>query len=297
MTAMKKKMVKLFLYWITERQKIYLKKENGDPWPWTKDKILQEYKFTNPFRQNDAVTKALTRMVVAPHKNEDLSLLFANICIFRMFNRPETYEILGGWRKSWNNAYCKKVLHKHKDKGGKVFTGAYIITNGGGTQPKIDYICDAVSNLWKWRETIAETLIESASLEKSTQYLCGFPAIGKFIAYELVTDFRHTPILNKATDIYTWANPGPGAIRGMHRILFNTERGKLPKGKKVDYQETMRSLIPLAEEAFNEMYKVGVGVRVSIEMRDIEHSLCEFDKYMRVKNNEGRPRSKYRRVG
>jgi hypothetical protein len=28
-------------------------------------------------------------------------------------------------------------------------------------------------------------------------------------------------------------------------------------------------------------------------MREIEHSLCEFDKYMRVKRGEGRPRSKY----
>jgi hypothetical protein len=28
-------------------------------------------------------------------------------------------------------------------------------------------------------------------------------------------------------------------------------------------------------------------------MRDIEHSLCETDKYLRVKNGEGRPRAKY----
>jgi len=28
-------------------------------------------------------------------------------------------------------------------------------------------------------------------------------------------------------------------------------------------------------------------------MRDIEHSLCEFDKYERVRNGEGVPRGKY----
>jgi hypothetical protein len=30
-----------------------------------------------------------------------------------------------------------------------------------------------------------------------------------------------------------------------------------------------------------------------LEMRDIEHSLCEFDKYERVRLGQGRPRSKY----
>ena len=31
----------------------------------------------------------------------------------------------------------------------------------------------------------------------------------------------------------------------------------------------------------------------ALDMRTIEHSLCEFDKYMRVKKSEGTPRSKF----
>jgi hypothetical protein len=30
------------------------------------------------------------------------------------------------------------------------------------------------------------------------------------------------------------------------------------------------------------------------EMREVEHSLCEFDKYSRVRSGEGRPRGVYR---
>ena len=30
------------------------------------------------------------------------------------------------------------------------------------------------------------------------------------------------------------------------------------------------------------------------EMRDVEHTLCEFDKYERVRTGEGRPRGVYR---
>ena len=33
----------------------------------------------------------------------------------------------------------------------------------------------------------------------------------------------------------------------------------------------------------------------ALEMRDIEHCLCEFDKYERTRLGEGRPRAKYKR--
>jgi hypothetical protein len=33
-----------------------------------------------------------------------------------------------------------------------------------------------------------------------------------------------------------------------------------------------------------------------LELREIEHSLCETDKYLRVANGEGRPRAKYEGV-
>jgi hypothetical protein len=38
-----------------------------------------------------------------------------------------------------------------------------------------------------------------------------------------------------------------------------------------------------------------VSMGNKVDMRCIEHSLCEFDKYMRVKEGTGTPRSLYRR--
>jgi ppGpp synthetase/RelA/SpoT-type nucleotidyltranferase len=32
---------------------------------------------------------------------------------------------------------------------------------------------------------------------------------------------------------------------------------------------------------------------LDFEMREVEHSLCEFDKYERTRLGQGRPRSKY----
>ena len=45
-----------FFWWIEERHEIFKKKEQGLPRPWTTDIILDTYRFTNPFRENDKTT-------------------------------------------------------------------------------------------------------------------------------------------------------------------------------------------------------------------------------------------------
>lgn len=295
---MKKRALKLFLYWMVERHKIYIKKENGDPWPWTKDPILKEYKFTNPFRQNDAVTKEL-KLRLREVKGE-LGIL-RRIVIFRMFNWPPTYDLLAskGLVDTWNTGKAINVLRKYAAEGNKVFTGAYIITNSGSERPKIDLVCEAINEMIKWDNRILSNIKNLNTLEGAVEELSKYKMVGAFIAYELVTDLRHTSILKKAKDIYTWANPGPGCKRGIHRLLFETVRGDKPRGSMVDYQSVMQKLIPLANDAFTEVLVPSgtPGMRdmvfAKVEMRDIEHSLCEFDKYMRVKKGEGRPRGKY----
>ena len=45
-----------FLYWFKERHQIYLKRQRGEPPPWTDDEVLQSYYFTNPYREHDKTT-------------------------------------------------------------------------------------------------------------------------------------------------------------------------------------------------------------------------------------------------
>ena len=47
----------LYWYFAAERQSIFEKKKQGLMAPWTKDKILQEYKFCNSYRVNDRVSQ------------------------------------------------------------------------------------------------------------------------------------------------------------------------------------------------------------------------------------------------
>ena len=119
-----------------------------------------------------------------------------------------------------------------------------------------------------------------SSLENSWKSFLPYAGFSDFMSYEVVTDLRHTKWLEKAPDIMTWANPGPGAMRGLNRI-FGRELND--KQKKPLFIQEMRDLLALLN---NEP--------LPLEMRDIEHCLCEFDKYERARLGQGRPRAKYK---
>lgn len=308
----RKNQLRLFFYWINERHRIYEARKAGKPYPWTTDRILQEVKFTNPFRQHDRVTQEWTKRYVtlmgnnAVDKDEDL--LF-QVAMFRLFNLPETYDALHyGLPGKWQLGKAIEILHARKKEGKQIFTGAYIIPSAGKPdKPKT--IAEALQFLWDGRDPkemeerrlkglpqrapnrklFARKIKRKQSMRFATQILQKVPTIGPFIAYEIVCDLRHTRLLADAKDKMAWANAGPGAMRGIHRLLCGSY--EWPKDKdKPDYNRMMRALLRMAPRKLSALVR---RCDTPFEMREIEHSLCEFDKYMRIKRKEGKTRSKF----
>lgn len=83
-----------------------------------------------------------------------------------------------------------------------------------------------------------------------------------------------------------FSNLGPGAVRGLNRLFCRPLKSK-PNVNRciVEMQELM--------DALSRSHDANALKGHTLQMRDVEHSLCEFDKYSRVSNGEGRPRSKY----
>lgn len=289
-----------FWYWINERHSIYLKKQkeqakpdNPSTWPWTKDKILRTYKFTNCFRQLDRVTveweKRYANILGSGKQRRRVSdgdVLFY-LCMFRLFNWPPTYDTLYyGMRMKWDRRVAKVLLDNMKKEKKQIFTGAYIVTSGGRKVPKHHVYIEVLDQIFKDRNALAKRIMKKRSMRYACKLLGKYNTIGPFVAYEIACDLRFTRILYDALDVNTWANPGPGAKRGIHRLI--TGSADWTTGKKPDYVACMNWLW--------KHRRIRAHVRKCkwpFELREIEHSLCEFDKYMRVKNGEGRPRSKY----
>jgi hypothetical protein len=174
--------------------------------------------------------------------------------------------------------------------GEHIFTNAYMVTgsvreNGVIPKSKVHQMF-GITFPYAW-EHIAEIMpVPGDTLESAFNKLAlHVPGIGKFVAYEIITDLRHTSMLDKATDIMTWCNPGPGARRGLGRLMGRTDPKRLVMANTEECLDIMRQILTHAP-----YYLPGFPV---IEMRDIEHSLCEFDKYERVRLGQGRPRRKF----
>lgn len=275
-----------FFSWIRERHKIYRKRVVGDPGPWTIDPILASYKFTNPFRENDRVTIWMRENWTRPNEKMPLDIQIFNCCFFRMFGTIE-FAQSHGYVYDWDPFRTKLIAEERLYQGKPVFTGAYIITNMGLKKPKQEVVVDMfLEPLWQAKGELA-AVAEKQSLEAMHKRLGAFPGWGGggFMAYEAVTDLNHTAVLRDATDRFTWANAGPGAKRGLNRLHERKLDGAI---KPMVANAEMQGLLALAPHYLSDDFPLD-----AVDMRVIEHSLCEWDKYQRVLLKQGKPRSVY----
>lgn len=288
-----------FFYWINERHRIYvnrfvLKLDK----PWTDDPILQSYKFTNVFRQLDAGTITLNNMLGKWHNSdaklcdmdvEDAIDILFNIVWYRLFNLAAHAET-PGFVSHKNHEFLRKVLLEKRRLGMKVFTSAHMTTGTGEVirnQGKIyGHLVGPIEIAEEYGERFVSFIYHHQSMRYVTMLLKQIPMVGPFIAYEIACDLRFTPLLREATDVLTWANLGPGAKRGLLRLGMEPDNESMVKLYRLAIEEEMVDYHVVEHFPFNHKFP-------PFELREIEHSLCEFDKYMRVKTGVGRPRQKY----
>ena len=270
-----------FWYWINERQRIYDMRAAGQAKPWTKDEILQQYKFTHAFRQLDRGTVALTNALADAEDDLDDADIVWNVMWYRLFNVDTHINELGAITRV-NAEELFEYLRETKAKGGKIFTSAHLTASGGFGDKLLVYINELKRHIKKCEE-IADLCLNCGSMHTAFLRFKELFLVGKFIAYEMVCDLRFTDVL-EAHDRMKWASMGPGAQRGLQRLGF-------PAKTEVQGTNSMRELLNMAQDNLGDhVMKYALW---PFELREIEHSLCEFDKYERVRTGVGRPRQKF----
>lgn len=275
--------VKGFFDYAIERQNILLKRRAGLPKPWTADPVLRQYRFCNVYREDDVVTEWVRDNIRAHYVDKDLVF---NLMLARLFNLPSTLERLdaAGVLGSWNKAKAKRALAGIK---GPTVNAAYIVIGDPGYS-KGDGICEILDDIFKIRGELYSDVVAHNTLEDAVRILGAPRRMGAFLAYEVACDLRYTPVLANATDIMTWANPGPGAARGLSRMVGQHKHFFNSNGRadRATMNELMRELLMLSKRYLPKGWKPW-------EMREVEHTLCEYDKYLRAKTGEGRPKQRY----
>lgn len=282
--------VAAFYAFMAERESVRIKKERGDPWPWTDDPILQEFKFTNVRRSDDKTTRKLVELFYDRHGQTSFQTeILVNCAVFRYFGTWEFAQAFGWQRdvQTFRHERLKQLARERLQKRLPVFTGAYIITNQGIRAPKYEVVSDIfIKGLVQHAQGIVDTATKTGSWRQTAHALQLVPGFGGsgFMAKEVLLDTMHCRFWQTPTglphDYWAWTPIGPGARRGLERVT----------GRELKEKELLPALLEIYEQQ-EQHWPVEHG---SLAPTDVQFQLCEFDKFLRTKNGEGRPRSRYR---
>lgn len=268
--------------YMQRREAIRLKKESGERWPWSDDPILNNYKFTNVRRIDDWTTRQLIHNFYCREDNESSACDFVLNCgLFRYFGTAE-FAIANGWVRvdSWDRQRTIDLAHARQDAGQPVFTGAYIVTNGGFTGDKVAMVVNKfLANLEKQSKRIANAALDTGRWETLVTELRTVPGFGGmgFMAKECALDVALTPFWSrgnktsdgKPLDLNTYTPVGPGARRGIRWLL-----GHDPEKHLAEHYA-----LAFCKKFYDVRDKYWPAGAVELELSDIQFSLCEYAKY------------------
>lgn len=281
----------LLLQWVREREAVRLKRERGLPPPWTEDPVIGAYRFCNVRREDDIVTIWVRENIREPFA--DHPYLWLMLCAARIINHPDTLRDLieSRYRSAWPHderfipndmAY---IMNERQRLGHKLYTGAYMIPapHEKGADKQAYIAEDCIGALWRSREAVARYLAQKGqfapTMKGMHERVSGANGFGDFLAYQAVVDMRFTKILSGAADIETWWAAGPGTLRGLNRL----------HGRDVNFKLKQ----PQARAELRKLWLAVQTCGVPMDSTDVPNICCEFDKWMRVRNGEGKPRAGY----
>lgn len=276
----------MLVTFIIERHRVYKARASGKPKPWTADPIIRNFRFCNVYRELDAVTVWIAKNWREP--NAEHPDLWFTMLVARYINQPTTLACMEV-PLSWDANDYFHAIRSVTQAGGTVFNAAYIIppTAGskvGGTTvggPKHEALARFFSEFWKQRAEMRPR--KGEDLADLAKRLCTMPGMGSFFAGQVIADLKYAQ-MKDATDWWTFAVSGPGSRRGLNRVR---ER---PVDKGWDEQEWADELGLLRTTVNKHLKTVPMP---KLHGQDMQNCLCEFDKWMRAKTGEGKPKQKY----
>lgn len=315
-----------FKKFVIDRYRIHKRKDvKALPAPWTKNPVLQEFKFTNVRREHDRQTRYLIDNIV---KNDELTLedKIVNCFMFRAWNNWDTLKDFG-FPYSAKKLYNPKLKEKVRPVYLKLAAGdperlwwsnAY---NQGGTKmawsyPEMDLSLarengvkkeDLIDlrpfhvGVWLGEYSIVEKLLNAYDQKECFEIIKSVKGFADFLAYQVFVDLTYIPEFPFSENEFVVA--GPGCKRGLD-LIFEDKDG-------MTYEECMFWL----RDAINNWHlfeQIGdfyfdylsyIPNRLfedlpehdrKMNVMSIENCMCELSKYVKAVNGTGRPRNKYK---
>ncbi|KAI0763819.1 hypothetical protein BD413DRAFT_454456, partial [Trametes elegans] len=271
-----------FFKFVSERHQLHQRRLADEPRPWTTDPVLDEYPFTNVFRVYDRVTQYILHNVIETG-DQSLREQCFRVMLFRSFNKIETWELLVAhfgeitWREFDVNAYETVLLAEKEESAAALYGHAYIIPS-----PKLGGRVNPSNHLrlvqLMMEEDLPGQLKTLSHLKDAHGRISLFPSMGDFMALQLLLDLNMTPHFDFSED--EWVALGPGSLECL-RKMFGREIG-------AHALDALRYLHRTQHAHFARLciHRGAIphvpGRAPGLSMVDLEHALCECEKYSRA---------------
>lgn len=319
-----------FMKYVKIRYLIHIRKDvEKKPSPWTKNKILQQYRFTNVRREDDKVTKALIE-IVSTNGDLDLEEKILNTFLFRSWNNPDTFIDFGGpWSKRsiysglslkeecreiyynllktnpkrlfWASAYNQGgTKHAWKFPDGDGYQRAYSEEKAKKYPDWEKDIPLRVFHIGPWLEqrNTVQKLLQAQDQYEAFNAIKEIRGFADFLAYQVFVDLTYIEEFPFSENEFTIA--GPGCKRGLDKLFIDR--------KGLSYEECLFWLrdnwYGLQNDVKKEyrVYPEDLFCRLpeydqSMNVMSLENCFCEFSKYIKVVEGKGRPKQRYIKSG
>lgn len=271
-----------FFNFVSERHRIWERRQAGAPQPWTDDPILASHKFTNVFRVLDPGSQFIFEL--AGYDDDPVDVL-ARLVLYRHTNLPDAWRAYaaetGGYPTLRELDDVLVFWKDYRARGGQLFSGAYMVYPQSSTPgtDKIESVVELTKNLAK-NGTYREFLRPTAGQVDRFAELRQNKGVADFMSMQILTDWGYTPQCGwDYEDVFVVAGPG-------------SKRGALLVDSSMKPEETIEWACNVFRSMdFPPRLLLGGDSAIAVyrlpSLMDVQNCFCEFSKY--VKRKAGKP--------
>jgi len=258
----------------TERMLIWQRRQKGVEPPYTKDPILQKYRFCNIYRELDRQTIEIHTML---KHVKDFNLWLLNILFSRFICNPETIRKIGllSFNKFNDEKVYERLVNLKCPKYGSAYVFPISIIQSSDYPTREKFFC---MYLPKVIHKVGEEMRKFKRISVIDALDKILPVFGfnfRFHWTEVLIDTAYQ--YPKLIDLYKEFPIGPGAVSTMKKIDPNADPVK-----------TCKQLVNIKLPRFSYLTYKGKNVYLSAE--NWEGIGCEFRKYTNLSKGKGRVR-------
>lgn len=279
---------RMFVYWINERSRIHLKKDiQHSPPPWSDDKIFQNVRFTNVFRELDKETKYIIDKVCSKPELE-YKRKIASIFMFRFLNKHQSVDALLPVYPEFDGymEYCKELIDKFPDDY-KPFNKAFMVSGMMGSfnavvgkhKSSIETCLLYCQHLWK--NEYFDRLVYAETAEDIYNIINSIDGLGKFMSYQIFVDMTYCPECPVSENEFVVA--GPGCREGL-KLIFDKKSRMTPEECLFWLRDNWKLLLERYNIDFNEEAVFADRSEKEMNVMSLQNCCCELSKYHRAWN-------------